>query len=100
MSLSGTPPGAVARSARERKGRLPPSARIERPEKRERRARHGLVAQPRGQAMQQLAPAESASHGQPSAPRATTRGAGAERMIIVELPSRPGPGPDFILYGA
>jgi hypothetical protein len=38
--------------------------------------------------------------GQPSAARAATRGTGAERIRIVELPSRPDRGPDFILYGA
>jgi len=38
--------------------------------------------------------------GQPSAARAATRGTGAERIRIVELPSPPDRGPDFILYGA
>jgi hypothetical protein len=38
--------------------------------------------------------------GQLSAARAATRGTGAERIRIVELPSRPDRGPDFILYGA
>jgi hypothetical protein len=62
---------------RERKRRLPPSPSIERPEERERGARHGLVsallrAKPDGpaggpqrnrQAMKELPPAEPRSHG-------------------------------------
>jgi len=36
--------------------------------------------------MQQFTPAEAAPHGQPSAARAATRGAGAEEIRIVEPP--------------